>query len=56
MSRWIKLALLALVAAAVAYLVVELRKSRAEKAGVETDGNLPGSFDTWPDVPTKRPA
>jgi hypothetical protein len=56
MSRWIKYALLALAAAAVAYLVIELRRSRAQKAGIEGDADLPGSFDTWPDVPSKQPA
>lgn len=56
MSRWIKLAIIALATAAIAYLIIELRKSRAEHASVESDGNLPGSFDTWPDVPNKQPA
>ena len=54
MSRWIKYVLLALAGAALAYLVIELRRSRAEKAGDEAEGDLPGSFDTWPDVPSKK--
>ena len=54
MPRVLKLIALALLAGLVALVVVRLRASRAPSAGLDSTGELPGSFDNWPEVPRKE--
>ena len=59
MRRTIRLALLAGLVALLGLAimaVVKMRASRDVQAGVNQGAKLPGSFDTWPDVPVKRGA
>jgi len=56
MARTIRLAVLLALIAVVTLIVVNLRSSRAPRAELGGSGALPGSFDTWPDVPIKKVA
>ena len=59
MRRTIRLALLAGLVALLGLAimaVVKMRASRDVQAGVDQGAKLPGSIDTWPDVPVKRGA
>ena len=56
MARTIRLVVLLALIAVVTLIVVKLRSSRAPRAELGGSGALPGSFDTWPDVPIKKVA
>ena len=56
MARTIKLLVLAALGTLVVLAVVKLRATRQATSGLDTEGALPGSFDTWPDVPRKQTA
>jgi len=56
MLRTLKVALLVLVLAAIAMIALRLRAQRAPRSELGMAGELPGSFDTWPDVPRKQVA
>jgi hypothetical protein len=55
-KRTIWLLLLLAVIAAVTLVTVRLRASRAGSSQLGGTGELPGSLDTWPDVPRKQVA
>jgi hypothetical protein len=52
----LKLLILATIGALVVILAVKLRATRESHAGLDAKGKLPGSFDTWPEVPRKQSA
>ncbi len=54
MTRTIRLILLGLLLAGIAFLVLKLRSSRAPESSLDTGVPLTGSLDTWPDVPEKN--
>jgi|GEM_PF-1945110 hypothetical protein len=56
MTRTVKLMVLAALGALVVLAVVKLRATRQATSGLDAEGSLPGSFDTWPDVPRKQTA
>ena len=59
MRRTLRLALIAGLLAILGLIVmsvVKMRASRDSQAGVDQEAKLPGSFDTWPEVPVKRGA
>ncbi len=55
-KRTIWLLLLLTIIAAVAVVTVRLRSSRAGSSQLGGTGELPGSLDTWPEVPRKQVA
>jgi hypothetical protein len=59
MRRTLKISLLAGLLAllgATVLAVVRMRQTRDVQTGVDRGAKLPGSFDTWPEVPLKRGA
>ncbi|MEI8263666.1 MAG: hypothetical protein F2903_01160 [Actinobacteria bacterium] len=54
MARTIRLILLGLLVAGIAFLVLKLRSSRAPESSLDAGVPLTGSLDTWPDVPEKN--
>jgi hypothetical protein len=54
MKRTVWLLLLLAVIAAVALVTLRLRSSRAGSSQLGGSGELPGSLDTWPEVPRKK--
>jgi hypothetical protein len=56
MARALKLLVLAALVALIALAVARLRASRAASSGIESEGEIPGSFDSWPEVPQKVPS
>ena len=55
-KRTIWLLLLLTIIAAVAVVTVRLRSSRAGSSQLGGSAELPGSLDTWPEVPRKQVA
>jgi hypothetical protein len=56
MARSIRLVILLVLGALVAVAIQRMRASRSERAGLDEDAPILGSFDTWPEVPLKRSA
>ena len=54
MARTIRLLLLLALGTLLGVAIVKMRSSRAAHAGIHAGAVLPGSFDTWPDVPVKQ--
>jgi hypothetical protein len=55
-KRILSILVLAGVSALVALLVVRMRSTRADQSSLGGERRLPGSFDTWPEVPLKHSA
>ena len=56
MKRTIWLLLLLVAIAAITLVTVKLRATRAGTSELGGSGELPGSLDTWPEVPRKQVA
>lgn len=53
MKRFAWLVVLLAIAAVVGALALRLRSSTAAASGLDAGPDLPGSFDSWPEVPRK---
>jgi hypothetical protein len=56
MARTIKFLVLVALVAVVAFVIARLKSSTQATAALGGDGELPGSLDTWPEVPVKQVA
>jgi len=56
MARTLRLVVLLALVTLVSVVIVRMRATRAERASLDAGESMPGSFDTWPEVPLKQTA
>ena len=56
MKRLVGILVIVVLVAAVASVVLRMRSTRSTQSALGGEERLPGSFDTWPEVPLKQSA